>query len=359
MAERTLLQMVNSVSQKLRGGDEITTLVDGGLQIDTWISLINEAARDVLDGYNWSFNIRDDGVAQFMEPATGTMFSYEDIGVTTYYFRNITHSVEPLQLANGNNIVRFLVTDDDIVSNTSFPLSWLFLRSIAGQYECHMNEDWLGETYVWPNVYANWKLFSFEHILPETVGRVISVRNEETPLRLFFEDRNVVFDKWAPRPHDTECHIPTIVVVGGIGDITTCTSGILIPPGGGEPYTYTTPERTGTRMAIWPMPTEPIMLKYTYTYCHPAISADTDVFAGVPENVVHLIEWRAMRLALISTERDADQAAIAARVEAEMLAAAINSDKRAPKRRCIPGTFSAVRQALLNRGETPRPASSL
>ncbi len=98
-------------------------------------------------------------------------------------------------------------------------------------------------------------------------------------------------------------------------------------------------------LLVWPIPTTARVLQYTYMIGHDALTSatPTGTFPRVPENVIHLIEWRAVEMAYAGPEKDPAQFATAARIVAEKLAAAVRSDERVPTRRYIPTMFGGHR----------------
>jgi len=320
MAERTLLQMVNSVRQKLRGGDPLTSLPSGDSEVDTAVGLINDAASDILGRRKWSFLNRDDGRAVFPPKFTGTGMELDrTVGGHTLKIPSPTGDQD--RLMTENVVMRFRSLEDSIIPNTSAAIATIVYSGIGPHYTVVTTEAWWGDEV--SDATSTWDMFAYEHVLPATVGQVLSVRHEETPLALEFEERYVRFDHAVPRPQDSFA-IPEVAVVGGLAATTEDSGGT---------------QRYGVRMAVWPIPSAQTMLRYSYTYVPAALSAGTDVLTGVYENVVRLIEWRAVELAMASTEKDPEQYAPITRVVAQMYAAAIESDKRAPARRLIPRSF--------------------
>jgi hypothetical protein len=184
-----------------------------------------------------------------------------------------------------------------------------------------------GASYAW-TTYAN------EVVLPDTVKDVLSVRNEEEPVRLEFANRDIEFDSRVPRQTDRYGTQPEVVTVGGTINSTARTSTVAWSTISDEASV------TGTGCMVWPIPNVDLHLQYSYRVQHADLSTAASAWAGVPANIIHLIEWRAFQMALDSgIQNDPVAAARAERqVEKRTLRAQMNQSRQ-PNRRRVPTSF--------------------
>ena len=82
----TFLEMVNNLFLKLR--DERVSSFGDTDRVLAAKMLINESAREVIEGYEWSFSIRDDGMLYFPPKISGTTASTQKTGKALRCFSN-------------------------------------------------------------------------------------------------------------------------------------------------------------------------------------------------------------------------------------------------------------------------------
>ncbi len=345
-----LLEMVNSVRGKLRE-ERITTISATDFLTTEIIELINDAGSEILEGDDWEFDVRHDGRLFLPSSQTGTTAMFGDsfisgnpiydngasVSLSTLEDTDSGEVFEDVDLAgfrcSGNSVrSRLLATGSDypntswIITDVTIDASWLVLTLGSN---LNLESD-AAETGAW-TTYAN------EAVLPATVKDVLSIRNEEEPLRLDFINRDLEFDARIPRPTDSFSGVPEVAIVGGTMTSTSRTTGT-------DAWTTISDvdARTGVGITVWPIPNTDIHLEYSYRVQHADLSADTDSWDGVPANVIRIIEWLAFQKALDSGIQNDPEAATRAerQVEKRRLRAQA-SQTRQPNLRRIPTSFGS------------------
>lgn len=317
----TLLSMVNDLRVLLRE-EQIDSISDTDEYTQALIPLINKAAGRVLESRTWSFDKRFDGEAAFPAAETGTHANRGAGGPTlVVVFDSGSISTEVLAEFFTPNLlsVRFRRSGDADRPGLSY-----FVTSAAdlvGIVTLQLNlSGWLGEE---PHVTdAAWILYATDRLLPSTVRKVLSVRDEERPWQLFFTEDEIIVDRMNPRPDDAQGD-SCCIIVGGTAtasyDSDTDSAG-----------------STGMRMRITSVPTSDVMLYYTYVYRHAAMSNATDTLTAVPDNVISLIVDQAFYYCLSSNiEADPVRAKTLEkqiRIDVEI---AGRDDRKAPNRRRV------------------------
>lgn len=314
----TLLSSVASIYQKLR--DLPPASISTGLSDQTIVGFLNEAAGDVLNCYAWSFLKRYDGQVFFPGPFTTTAggaitdgFFGGNLNVAGVNAWDSTAVQEyTATLAVESRLVARIVFSGE---TSSYRISQLFT---SANFPVSLLNAFRGTTYT----NQGWTIFTYEHVLPDTVRQVLSVYDQDRELKLCLEDRDL--DLIARQPRDSaQFGDPDSVFVGGTAVSTTNDLGSA--------------STTGLGFMVYPPPDSDKTLKYSYIYRYPALSADSDSWAGVPSEVVSLIEWFAYEKALDSNvEDDPDRAAkIRAKNEA-VLDRLKSADSRMVYRRHVP-----------------------
>lgn len=319
----TALQMVNALRGLLRE-EEISAIATSDELTTDLLKLINRAARSVLHERDWTFDTLEDGVASFMAPITGTTGSVT-YGSPDFVFLPGTQA-QITRITERPS--RLVVTDDASFGNTSWKITrGDYIPLLGGYVGLVLNSTFQGTT---QSSTAAWTVYSDEIVLPSTVRRVLSVRHEETPIRLEFVQRNLIADSYQPRSYDRTQSQPELVMVGG-GGTTTYT---------GEATTAT----SGTLMRIWPPPSEAIILNYSYMREHAALSETTDSLLGVPETVIDLITQKAFYYGLISNlENDPRRADLVRRDYELDLVRVYAAYRPDPYRRNVPSMHGSSR----------------
>ncbi len=341
-----LLQMINSVRGKLRE-ERISAIATTDLLTTEIVDLINDAGSEILEGDDWEFDLRNDGRLFFPSSQSGTNALF-GASLTTTVYQNFTavdlvysgdtdsgEVFEDIDVAgfrwSGNSVRARVIPLDTPFGNTSWIITDVdhaatFLRLTLGS-------NLLFDT---PSTNGAWTTYANEVVLPTTVKKVLSVRNEEEPVRLVFANSETEFDQLVPRPTISFSSVPHTVVVGGTITSTSRSAGTAWS--GLSPGTVTA--TTGTGLMVWPIPSADLHLEYSYRVQHADLAAATDVFTGVPQDVIHIIEWLAFQKALDSGIQNDPVAARRAeqQVEKRRLRAQA-SQSRQPNRRRVPTSF--------------------
>lgn len=267
----TLLTMVNDLRILLRE-EQITAISATDDLTQALIPLINKASKSVLESRTWNFDKRTDGVAVFLHRQTGTeLFTY--VASTAVRVEKAALTVGWLS----DRITYFRVTNDADGPDLTYQVvsaETITIWPATDVYELTLNFIYSGEALIHVTD-ATWELFSPDMVLPTTVRKVLSVRDEEQPLQLVFSERDLMWDREEPRILDSD-GLPQVVMVGGTGTNTynadTETAG-----------------DTGMVMSIRPPPETQTPIYYSYVYSHPAMTVATDTLSGVPDRIVSLI----------------------------------------------------------------------
>jgi len=128
----------------------------------------------------------------------------------------------------------------------------------------------------WPGTTAiatsDCRMFFAEYLLPDTVQKVVSMRHEQTPLRVQEVAPWTSFDELVPRPQDTSDDMPSFVAIGGSSVGT---------------YQDTAGDAK-MRAMIWPVPSSAIVIQYSYHYRPPALTAVGDTLS-FPDEIVDVV----------------------------------------------------------------------
>jgi hypothetical protein len=346
----TLLQMVNAVRGKLR--EERVKLISADDDLTTEIkSLINDAGSSILEGDDWEFDVRHDGQLWFpasqsgtgagfaeteiIDSATSAILFYADDSASGEVFENAAAIDLAGFRCSGNRLRARIVLTDSAKGNTSWIISSVdhnvisLVVKISGGFK--MPLDTTGNA---------WTTYANEIVLPDTVKDVLSVRHEEEPIRLEFIDREMDFDRYVPRSTDSFSSVPDVVHVGGtITSTARLESNVLFP------WTDISVEAavTGPGVMIWPPSDSDLHLQYSYRVQHADLAAATDEWVGVPDNIIHAIEWLAYQFALDSgIQNDPEAAKRAERQVEKRIARARNKQSRQPNRRRVPRSHGAT-----------------
>ena len=279
----TNLVMVNNLRGKLRE-ERIGTVVSPNDLTTELINLINQAAHYVLESIVWPFDIRRNTTMTFPGRVQGTAGTFTNS--SNSFVLNSTASTdwdatEVYTFPGADVVVRVTVTNSDTNVNTSY-------RAVSGTISAPnltlvMAREFEGTTI---SGSGTWDVYAYEKVLPTTVRKVLSVRNEEHPMQDIFVDRNTSFDSAVPRPHIQFDDRPYLVYVGGL----------ITPTGDSAAGT------AGDSLMIWPIPSSLVTLHATTVFRHTdlGVANDTDTFPGVDAVVNDLITDIAFAEALMS-----------------------------------------------------------
>lgn len=280
----TLLDLVNSLRFRLRSGDAKTG-IGSDLESQVEVSLVNDAARDVLGTYAWSFLHRHTGNA-FFPPRVVVTSLQATFGSLSMTMTSV--SANDLSRFSGFDWQSKVVVGDQTyrIADLDTGTGVATLESpYRGTTSFANDTPFLGSEMTTGTLWAN------EVALPETVRNVLSVRREDqTPVRFTTIQRIEEFDARYPDVFERFDDHPIDVAVGGYVESTARGSG----------------DRTrGTALTIYPAPGDlGVTLHYSFIHRHPTLSAATDALHGVPEEVQDHIVWVAVQHAMGSNIQD-------------------------------------------------------
>jgi len=265
----TALQLVNRVRRMHRFPD--TAALTDGLS-KAILDQVNSAMQTVLEERTWNWQTRTDGYIRTNQTYSGSDLIMAAAGTTAVITANPWTSPEQSPF-NDDRIAELVVTDDDDYSSTSFTCD-------SGDVSDSFAQVWPDQA--WPgatNTAGDYLIFSHKFILPSTVRAVLSVKHQETPVRVFFAEEFLDYDKVFPRPWDYRDDSPDFVVVGGFAKSSRDRDGDL---SAGENV-------EGMKMLVHPVPSEEYVLNYSYIYRVAELSATTDDLGIVPESIANII----------------------------------------------------------------------
>jgi len=343
-----LLQMINAVRGKLRE-ERIASISTSDLLTTEIIDLINDAGSEILEGNDWEFDVRHDGRLWYpsSQSGTGAEVTEDTIIEDTSAVRlvlsfdadtgEVFDDVAAIDLAgfrcSGNRVrARVIFPGATSFANTSWIISDvdLAISSMDLTLATPLKMDQTADNSIAWTTYAN------ELVLPTTVKDVLSVRHEDNPIDLVFVDREAQFDKWVPRSTDHFSTTPEVVAVGG-----TITSTARSDAG---VWTGIEAEAavTGPGCMVWPIPSADVHLEYSYRVQHADLSTATGAWSGVPQDIIHAIEWKAFQLAQLSGIQNNPEGARESEREVEKrVIRAMGKQSRQPNRRRRRSAFGA------------------
>jgi hypothetical protein len=282
--------MVNRVRRKLKWEDVSSFSATDDLT-NVLIDCVNEAKRDVLENYEWDFDIRSDGIFKTVAARTHTNAVTITNGGTTATVVGGTFFGD---YDGGDLRMRIRLTEDPTYGDTAF--------IVTGSNTSGGNDVYTLET-SWPGATASGgsgsaELLVSEYIMPTTVRDVLSVMVEDVNVYVEFVDKAETIDQQLTNPFLTQSTQPEICYVGGSTTPTVLTGNTATP---------------GLGIWLYPVPSSVYLVRYTYRYRHPAMSATTDVLQ-VPDHVVdHIVN---LAEAIAHRTRVAPDLEAAAQIEA-------------------------------------------
>jgi hypothetical protein len=336
-----LLEMLNSVRGKLRE-ERIQAISDTDLLTTELINLINDAGSQILEENDWDFDIRHDG--QLIYPAkmsgvaaaVGTSATPDQYNaepwVTVVTGDGITSPFDEdaWRLSHANRRSRVVVSGSSAISQTS-----LIIDDVQVIFNAAIRMVLADNPQLEYDTSLAWETYCNEAVLPATVKEVLSARSEQGDVPLEFVDRAQAFEVAVPRPNLIYSDIPEVLSVGGT--INNTQNSVQ-----GDATYGPVAQRSGTSAMVWPIPLNDLYIQYSYRIRHSDLSDATDEWAGVPNDVLHLIEWTAVQMAYDSGIQNDPQRAL--RVESQVekrRARALAKSGAQPSRRRVPSMFRA------------------
>lgn len=271
----TLLQMVNRFRRKLKyedvssfsSSDDLTTAA---------IDCINEAKRDVLENHEWDFDIRSDGILKTIAPLTYTDQAF----TTTPGEIGIFGSTDYAAITGGSSRSRIAITEDTSFGDTYFIINSSSHPATADRHV--IETSWPGSTFDLVSL-GNAAILTAEYVLPTTIRDVLTVKVEEVDTLVEFVDGASDLEQLVPNAFEETSDVPEVCFVGGSTTPTVATGTTATP---------------GLGIWIYPVPASVYVVRYTYRYRHPALSATTDtlyVQDHIIDDIIDLALARAMR----------------------------------------------------------------
>ncbi len=350
-----LLQMINSVRGKIRE-ERIGLISVNDLLTTEIIDLLNDAASEILESHDWSFDTRFDGIL-FYPGINSVVQSINDgLADSIALMYDATSDPTAFNISDTGDGQMFEDMDEFGFRYSGDRRSWIVPNGTAGtnldtnDAYAVTNIDKIGNGIQFSlgnplfsegsfiSLFTDWSIFANEHVLPATVRQVLSAHSDEHDLSLEFVDRAGDFNQRVPRKQLYTSDITEVMIVGGSLVTTSRTESTGTWATGLGAVAAT----TGIGAMIWPIPENDLRIHYSYRYQHPDMATETDSLAGVPKNVVHLIEWRAVQMAFESgIKNDVLRARHAERQVEKRLIRALEADDPQPNRRRVPIDFRA------------------
>lgn len=333
-----LLQMINSIRGKMRE-ERITAIVSTDQLTTEIIDLINDAGSEILEEHDWPFDVRYDGKLRNPAKLVGTdvdiiaivpddnttdgiAFTLQSDGA------DFTETRANASQLTGQYRSRILFTDSTTLANTPFVIEKI-TSGILNWGGALVNKS----VYIDGGNTEGWTAFVHEHVLPSTCREVLSAYSAESDVPIQFIDRTQDFERQIYRTGNIFNDIPEVIMIGG-----TISNSYFVNSSG--PGSYSIASASGIGATLWPIPENEITIDYTYRVQHADLSAATDVWTGVPKDVVRLIEWKALYYANITgIQTDKDLAREVERQVERRLGRALTNYNPQPNRRRVPTDF--------------------
>jgi hypothetical protein len=314
----TLLEMVNQLRVLLRE-EQVSAISTTDDYTQLLIKVINRSAKSVLESRVWSFDKRFDGIAVFPGAISGSdTVVYNELSPSIVLVDSSTSDIMDSMFSPNALSVRFRLTDDTDRPELSYSVVSSFYP--FGTNNLAISPDWQGESSI--SRTATYSFYVTDRVLPSTVRKVLSVRDEEQPRQLIFTEDEIFSDRANPKPDDEQGD-SDFVIVGG----TTTAS---------FDRNLDTTGAVGMRMRLASVPTDDTMLFYTYVYRHPEMSVATDTLTAVPDYVIGLIIDEAFKYCLSSNiESDPERASVASSQLTLDVGIAGQEDRNSPNRRRV------------------------
>lgn len=264
----TALTLVNRVRRELKIG-ETTTFTD--LVSKRVLDAVNDSVATIFGNWDWDCDIRHDGIQQCCPE-----INYAATGGITNGSATVTlptASPSPFATIETNRgVPRAVFTEDTAYGDTA-----LRITTHASGISVVLDKSWPGTT----DASATVQVVTNQFMLPVTVRKVLSVRHQETQVRLEEANRSQAFDRIIQRPHETVDDQPELVLIGG-QDRHLYNSGT----------SYSAAQiaaQTWTSMTVYPTPSTAILLHYSYVIAHAEMTATTDTLDYVDRSLESIV----------------------------------------------------------------------
>lgn len=253
----TALQLVNRIRRKLRLPDTSDFAKSENLLL---LDLVNEAINTVLELRDWDFDIRHDGhlTAVANSTGSGSGLSFGASGATMTINESLPASASPF-------VARIIFTHDTNYGDTAYRVS-----------------VWNGTTVTVPDANPDisttsptYSIFANEYVLPDARRKILSVRHQESDIRVEEVDRTIRFDRFVQRPQESITDTPDLIYVGGRGLATKSNAADA--------------DNDGLLFMPWPTPSLALDFDYSYLQRHDELTTTTDTLDNVDRYAVDLI----------------------------------------------------------------------
>lgn len=326
----TALQLVNRVRRQLRWGDTASLARDDDKAI---LDAVNAAVAVIFETWDWECDLRHDGA---LITFPHTTYTGRDVTASTYSQISSSGSTEYTALADAEvkrASLRVVVTTDANLGDTALRVDYVWYSTFSTTSNAVL--DSVGLTAA--TATAAVEYMANEYALPATVRKVLSVRHQESNVRLEETDQCQTFDRIVQRPHETISDNPELVVVGGMVRMTEDVGSTA-----GLPTPYTPEYQYGLGFWVYPTPSTSMRLDYSYLVKHEDMAETTDTLANVDRVLEDFVVQLAYARCINNFVGDADPGAGLALEQRVMNMARVyhaNQGKDPSRRRVIGSNF--------------------
>ena len=335
----TAVTMMNRLRRLGRHGDT-SSFTDELSKV--LLDLLNEAKREVLEGYQHKFDERDDIILKTFPTwtsSTGTTDDNTQAAIIYSYTGPWIGRSIPDKFYDACLYVAF--TADATYGRTAFRV--LNGTMVNNDLGITLERPWTGTALS----STACTLFAMEYSLPSTVRAVVSVRDQfgDLDLRQALTVRE--FQEIVPRPLENTGAGPEVAIVTGYRAPTYLSSNAA--------NTGISSSNADYSLTIWPIPDDSRVINLSYIYRHPELTLPTSELVGVPSHIVDTIIMVAHAKSKITIEKEvAEGMRILERV-AGTLSAKSSSEKPDPFRRRIATSLDHKSRRANGRDRLPRP----
>lgn len=261
----TALQLINRVRRLHRFGDasDLSDNLSVGL-----LDRVNNALETVFEERTWQFQIRTDGYIRTNQTYTGTAGL-----AVTHNSAGFTIAPNPVDSADQNpfaddRVMEIVADSDTNFGGTAFTVD----RGLSNAgFTGFFDENFPGTSGA-----PSFIVFVHKFLLPTTVRSVLSVKHQEQPVKLFFAEEFLDYDRVFPRPWDFRDD-PHFVIVGGWAKSSRDT-----PTNSGANV-------EGVKMIVHPVPDTEKVINYSYIFREPTLVSATDSTSIIPESILSIV----------------------------------------------------------------------
>jgi len=349
MASSTALQLVNRCLRRLRKNTVADATTFSSREAVDLLEYVNEAKCDVLETRIWDFDRRQDTLNVFGQ-ITPTTLAVANTGADAIdvLFTAAGGDVATTTM-NGNFVTRAVITSDSAFGDTSFRLD--SAAAAGATVACRWNEPWPGTT----DGAGTGYLFIAEYLIEKHAEtsdtdakyrQILSVWHQERELQLIQAEKDVSFDGFVQRLHQSIGTDPTTVMVGGRAQATRLDVNAT--------------ETDGDVMVVWPVPSSDMVLDFTAVYRHPLLAIPEDTLEDVPLPVENVIVSLATALWMQGPGKAVQEGVLLERRTRSRIEDVWHGTRKAPlKRNALLSLDAVSRDVATDFGRIPRNVGSL